>query len=48
MELASMRDKVDSTVLVIEGDTIKKAIIFTKERNTSSIFLLFGSFTAVP
>ena len=45
MELASMRDTVDSTVLVVEGDTIKKAIIFTKERNIpSSIFLLFGGF----
>ena len=40
-----MRDTVDSTVLVVEGDTIKKAIIFTKERNIpSSIFLLFGGF----
>ena len=47
MELASMRDTVDSTVLLVEGNTIEKAIIFTKERNTpSSIFLLFGGFTA--
>ena len=47
MEFASMGDTVDSTVLVVEGHTIKKAIIFTKERNMpSSIFLPFGGFTA--
>ena len=45
MELACMRDTVDSTVLVVEGETIKKGIIFTKG-TYYHYFSAFGGFTA--